>query len=78
MWSKVGVIYRIRLIRKNGICNTEFARKSNPPTTLSSQVTESKFMKLESVHNEALAAIIYTQRSISISHRLNHAQLVGP
>lgn len=67
IWSSVGVMYRIRLIKKNGTCNTEFAMKSRPPTILSSQVTESKFMKFARVHNEALAATIYVQDSVNPS-----------
>jgi len=58
IWSKVGVMYRIKLIRKKGTCRTEFARKSNPPTSLSSQVTESKLMKKANAHSVALTASI--------------------
>ncbi len=58
MWSKVGVIYRIKLIRKNGTCRTEFARKSIPPTNLSSHVTLSKLMKKPRAHSDTLTVII--------------------
>ncbi len=58
IWSRVGVMYRIKLIRKKGTCRTEFARKSNPPTNLSSHVTESKLMKKANAHNVALTANI--------------------
>ncbi len=58
MWSKVGVMYRIKLIRKKGTCKTEFARKSNPPTNVSSHVTESKSMKKANAHSVALTANI--------------------
>ena len=67
-------MYRIRLIRKNGTCSTEFAKKSSPPMTLSSQVIESKSTKFESVHNEALAATIYVRCSISLGLSLDHNQ----
>jgi len=51
-------MYRIKLIRKNGTCKTELARKSIPPTSLSSQVMESKSKKSENDHNVALIHII--------------------
>lgn len=66
MRSKVGVIYRIKLIRKNGTCRTEFARKSIPPTNLSSHVTLSKSMKKPSAHNDTLTVIIY-RRSLQLA-----------
>ena len=59
MWSKVGVMYRIKLMRKNGTCRTEFARKSMPPTNLSSHVTLSKLMKKPRAHSDILTVIIY-------------------
>ena len=59
MWSKVGVMYRIKLIRKNGTCRTEFARKSMPPTNLSSHVTLSKLIKKLRAHSDILTVIIY-------------------
>ena len=52
-------MYRIKLMRKKGTWRTEFAMKSIPPTSLSSQVTPSKLMKRESDHSVALTAIIY-------------------
>ena len=58
MWSKVGVIYRIKLMRKNGTCKTEFARKSMPPTNLSSHVRPSKSMKKPSAHSDTLIVTI--------------------
>ena len=58
MWSKVGVMYRIKLMRKNGTCKTEFARKSIPPTSLSSHVTPSKSMKKPRAHSDTLTVII--------------------
>ena len=58
MWSKVGVIYRIKLMRKNGTCKTEFARKSMPPTNLSSHVTPSKSMKKLNAHSDSLTVTI--------------------
>lgn len=45
-------------MRKKGICSTEFARKSIPPTSLSSQVMPSKSMKKERAHREILTVII--------------------
>ena len=65
MRSKVGVIYRIKLMRKNGICKTEFARKSIPPTNVSSHVTPSKSMKKPKAHSETLTVIIYKASSQS-------------
>lgn len=51
-------MYRIRLMRKNGSCRTEFARKSIPSTSVSSQDTESKLTKKEAVHSVTLTAMI--------------------
>ena len=62
MRSKVGVIYRIKLMRKNGTCRTEFARKSIPSTSLSSHVTLSKLMKNPRTHSETLIVIICRSR----------------
>ena len=62
MRSKVGVIYRIKLMRKNGTCRTELARKSIPPTNLSSHVTLSKLTKKPRAHSETLTVIICMSR----------------
>ncbi len=51
-------MYRIKLIRNKGTCRTEFARKSMPPTSLSSHDTESKSTKKEPAHSVALTAMI--------------------
>lgn len=45
-------------MRKNGTCRTEFARKSIPPTNLSSHVTLSKLMKKPRAHSDTLTVII--------------------
>lgn len=58
IWSRVGVMYRIKLMRKKGTCKTEFATKSIPPTSLSSQVTVSKLIMKEKVHSVTLTAMI--------------------
>lgn len=58
MRSKVGVMYRIKLMRKNGTCRTEFARKSIPPTNLSSHVTLSKLIKKLRAHSDTLTVMI--------------------
>lgn len=72
MRSNVGVIYRIKLMRKNGTCRTEFARKSIPPTNLSSHVTLSKLMKKPSAHSDTLTVIICRS-----SHQLAPLLIMG-
>ena len=68
MWSSVGVMYLIRLMRKNGTCKTWFARKSSPLTSASSQVTASKSTIYESTHSVTLTAMIYMGiRSVSLN-----------
>ena len=68
MWSKVGVMYRIKLIRKKGTCKTELARKSIPPTSLSSHETVSKLMKKEAAHSVALTAMIWGRTISGCDH----------
>ena len=58
MWSNVGVMYRIKLIRKNGTCRTEFATKSSPLAIVSSHVTVSKLIVKERSHRVSLARTI--------------------
>lgn len=69
--SRVGVIYRIKLMRKKGTCRTEFAIKSNPPTSLSSQVADSKSMTNESIHSRTFVPTIYKNPG-SISKKAKH------
>ena len=58
MWSRVGVIYLIRLMRKNGTCKTSLPMKSRPFTSLSSHVTASKLTKKDRHHNVTFTEII--------------------
>lgn len=68
IWSNVGVIYRIKLMSKNGICKTELAIKSSPLTSDSPHVSVWKLMNNDDVHSDAWRAMIW-------SHRRNIFQL---
>ena len=65
-------MYRMRLIKKNGAPKTELARKSSPPTSLSSQVTESKSTKKAENHSVALTAMIYIRELAAAENFPNH------
>lgn len=78
IWSSVGVMYRMSVIRKKGTWRTECSRKCRPSTTASSQWAWFMSMRKEKIHSRPLIPTIYklfSQTPSNVTPRLQGSKL---